>query len=414
MGRTRLDALLADLEVLYPGARVSTASGAGAGAPGMRRFRLLVSRRHPRLLVPVDSPEATRAAIRRDSANDRLHDVLGRRAVAAVAGHRLGQRVFRDVVTAGPVGADSVENYLARFVGDAVRLSLHSGAARANAKPVVGVHLMTGAEIGFCKIGITPLAARLVAHESSGLRLLAAAHLTSLDVPAVLHAGQWRGHEVLLMGALRGSRGRGRLVPVEAMREVVQAPGTAVCSLRDSPWTARIGEQLPGAGPEVAARIRWTLDALVTRHGDQPLVHGGCHGDWGPWNMSWSGDRPLVWDWERFTRDTPAGVDAAHFTAHVRLRRIGDLPLAMSAVRDAEEAVRAVLAPWSSAHASEAAGRTVVMVYLVDLATRLAIDAGDAGTALVGRMADWYLEVAARRLQLASTPDEVSESDAAA
>ena len=413
-GRTRVDALLADLEALYPGARAST-SRTSRGGPHQRRFCLLVSRRWPRLLVPSDSPRATRAAIRRDSANDGLPDVLGRRAVAAVAGSPLGPLLFRDVITLEPVDADSLESHLATYACADVRLSLHSGAAtRANAKPVVGVHRTTGAEIGFCKIGITPLAARLVRHEVDALRLLAAADLTALDVPPVLHDSRWNGYDVLLMGALRGNRGRARDLPVEAMREVIQAPGARVVPLRDGPWAAGLRDRLSGASPGMTARIRQTLDTLVCRHGDQQLLHGGCHGDWGPWNMSWAGDRPLVWDWERFTRATPAGVDAAHFVGHTRLRRIGDASLARTAVLDAEAAVRSVLAPWAGGPEAEAAAHTVVLVYLLDLATRLAVDAGSAGPDLVGRMADWYLDVAARQLELTSTSDAIRGSGAAA
>ena len=130
--------------------------------------------------------------------------------------------------------------------------------------------------------------------------------------------------------------------------------------------------------------------------------------------MSWSGNRPMVWDWERFTQGTPAGVDAAHFSAHTRLRQIGNHQLARTAVRDAEASVQAVLAPWSTGAEAHAAARTVVVVYLLELATRLAVDAHDTGTDLVGRMADWYLEVAATRLQLTSTPDAAYGSGAAA
>ncbi len=414
-GRTRLDGLLADLESLYPGAHASTSPRTDREAPDERRFRLLVSGRRPRVLVPTDNPGATRSAIRRDSANDSLPDVLGRRAVAAVAGSPLGQLLFRDVVTVESVGADSLEHDLATYAGGDVRLSLHSGATtRANAKPVVGIHRTTGAEVGFCKVGITPLAARLVAHEVSALRLLAAADLTALDVPPVLHAGRWNGHEVLLMGPLRGDRGRGRGLPIAAMREVVEAPGAAIHSLREGAWPARLGAQLSTASPGRAAHIRETLDTFVRRCGDQPLVHGGCHGDWGPWNMSWSDDRPMVWDWERFTQGTPAGVDAAHFTAHPRLRKIGDRPLALTAVRDAAAAVRSVLAPWSTGAEAESGARMVVVAYLLELATRLAVDADDTGTDLVGRMADWYLEVAASELDLTSSSDAVRGSGAAA
>jgi hypothetical protein len=356
------------------------------------------------MLVPLDCPHAARAAVRRESAQDRIRDTVGRRAVATVSVWPRGRHLFPDVVSIGPVDADSIESYLAAQVDGAVRLSVHGGSDRANAKPVLGVHRVTGVEIGFCKVGITQLASHLVAHEAATLRLLNAATLPSIGIPQVLHAGEWRGHPMVLTEAVRGGRGRGRVLPVDAMRAVAAVAGTTSQPLRTSRWTASIRERSAGAAPALAARIRRTLDALLDRDGDRLLVHGAGHGDWGPWNMSWCGNRPLVWDWERFTLEVPVGMDAAHYTAHEQLRRIGDMDSALGALRwGAEPAVRTVLDPWSASVGSDR-GRTVTDTYLLDLACRLAVDANETGAAPAGQLAAWYLDVAAERLQVATTP----------
>lgn len=401
--RARLDGLLADLSSIYPGSAVTT--GRLRTDASARSFRLLPSRRRPRVLLPVGCAGAARRAVLVGSANDGARDTMLRRATAAVAAGPLGRAVFPGTVSVRPVGTDSLETHLAAQVGASIRLSIHGGAARANAKPVVGVHRVDGAEVGFCKVGVTTLASLLVAQEVAALRRLAGAQLRSLTVPVLVHAGSWHGCEIALLSALRGDRGRGKMLPVAAMREVAGVAGTRVRSLRDSPWAAAVHERSAAAAPEVTARVRRTLERLVERDGDESLVHGAAHGDWGPWNMSWSGDRALVWDWERFALDQPIGIDAVHFTAHARLRRVGDLRAAVAALHDAETAVCSVLRDWPGPAPSAAPGsaaRTVVDAYLLDVACRFAVDANQVGSPPAARLAAWYLDVAAARWDAAA------------
>lgn len=400
----RLGALLADLRVVYPCGTLR--AGAIPTGPTGRSFRLLPSRRTPRMLVPVGSGTAVRHAVLRASANDSWRDSLLRRGVTIAAAGPLGPLLFPHRVSVEPVGADSLEAHLEAAVGQQVRVSIHGGAQRANAKPVLGVFSIDGSLLGFAKIGVTPLASRLVASETAALQRLAAARPREFDVPAVVSAGSWRGHVVLVMDALRGERGLGQTLPVSAMQELAALAGTRVHTWRESPWAAAVRERTTGAVPAVATRLRDLLDRLVDRHADLAVAHGAAHGDWGPWNMSWRDNRPQVWDWERFALDVPIGCDAVHFTAHARLRRIGDMHTALAVLRaDGEAAVRSVLAAWpthsppgrATSGSSERA-RAVVDAYLVEIACRLGVDAHQAGTPSVARLADWYLAVAAARL----------------
>lgn len=396
--RSRLDALLADLSSIYPGSVLT--AGRHRPDPASRSFRLLPSRRRPRMLLPVGCANASRRAVLVGSANDGARDRMLRHATAAVAAGPLGRVAFPGTVSVRPVGTDSLEAHLAAQVEAPIRLSIHGGAARANAKPVVGVHRVDGAEVGFCKVGVTSLASLLVTQEAAALRRLAEERLPSLTIPALVHAGSWHGCDIVLMSALRGDRGRGKVLPVAAMREVAGVGGTRVPLLRDSPWAAAVHELSAEATPAVTARLRQALERLLERDGDEALAHGAAHGDWGPWNMSWSGDRALVWDWERFALDKPIGIDAVHFTAHARLRRVGDLPAAIAALHDAETAVCAVLRGWSEPAPNAAPGgpaRTVVDAYLLELACRFAVDANQVGSPPAACLADWYLDVATAR-----------------
>lgn len=404
----RLHGLLADFRALYPGAQVRLAAPSDAGpddaAAAERSFRVIPSARRPRAAVPTDAPDAVRAFLRRDTAGDRRSQRTARRAVALVAGSPLAGVAFRETIIVAPLGPDSIEAYLEQVTGGPVRLSLASGARRANAKPVLGVSTSAGEELGFCKVGLTPLAGALVRHESAVLRRLDG-RLTDLVVPPVLHAGRWRDHDVLLMGAVRGTRGRGTELPLDAMREVAAVEGTMWCDLGSGPWATALRARSSAAPPDFARALHELLLRLVgpTRPGAaHRVLHGDSHGDWGPWNMAWNGQRAVVWDWERFASGVPVGMDAVHYVGHAALRRDGDLAGALAVLeQEAEPAVQAVLDGSSgTSHDASTSARLVVDAYLLEIACRFAVDAAAVSAPIVARVAKWYLRVAAARLGL--------------
>jgi len=420
----RLRAVAELLATIYPGSRAviapshrlrardtdvasPTTPAASPATPKStaREFLVLPSRTRPRLLVPADLPRADRshvirAALQRVSAVDGRREVAARRGVGVLASGPLGPLLFSTTARVAPVDDRSVEAYLARVVGCELRLSVQVGAERANAKPVLGVYRAAGGvELGFAKVGSSALAGRLVASESATLTRLAAVRLSALEIPPVLHTGRWQGAEVLLLATVRGSRGADRGLPYDAMREVATVGGTHDVLLRDSPWVRSLRARITVAGGMHADSLNTLLDALVSRDGDRRLTHGTWHGDWGPWNMAWSGARPVVWDWERCADEVPVGFDAVHFVAHQQLRRVDEMGVALDALTGrAGTAVAALLAPWVPAPDRDIAARAVVDAYLLEIACRFAGDAAEVATAPVERLATWYLRVAAERL----------------
>lgn len=407
----RLRAVAGLLEAIYPGARAAIGPGRGtarrtgsaASADGSwRSFRVLPSRARPRLLVPTDLRGAVRPALQRVSAVDGWRDVAARRGVALLAGSALGDRWPGSTATVGPVDESSVESHLGTVVGGDVRLTVQIGAERANAKPVLGVYrTVDGREIGFCKVGSTALAGRLVRHESLTLERLAAAHLRTLEVPPVLHTGRWGGCDLVLLGTLRGSRGAGQSLPYGAMREVALVAGTTDPVLVDSPWVRSVRARRVAAAAPHSDWLQTVVTALVERHALLRVPHGTWHGDWGPWNMAWAGDRPVVWDWERCADGVPVGMDAAHFVAHPPLRRVGELRVALAVLHDrAEPAVATLLGTLVPEEDRPGVARAVVNAYLIEIACRFAVDAAQVDAPAVERLATWYLQVAAARLDV--------------
>lgn len=406
----RLHGLLDDLGAVYPGAEISR--GIDRGANPARAFRILTSAKHPRLAIPIDVPAVVQSALRRDTANDSSRDARMRAVVATLAASRIAPLAFRSTISVSSIEPGAVESVLASATGADVRIVLHGGAQRANAKPVLAVYRTDGTEVGFCKVGVTALATALVQHETMTLRAIESRRLPGIVVPSVVYDGPWHAGSLLLMSAVRGSRGDHAGVPIDAMRALTTVNGVYHSPLHESVWFASLRERLSDTSDQHRDALTRLSDALLVRDGDRLVPFGAWHGDWGPWNMAWDGSRAVVWDWERFAPDVPAGMDAAHFVAHSRLRQIGDLPLATQALTgDAEPAVARVLASLSSAHAAGELARIVVDCYLLEIACRFAVDAHTSGIAPVDRLATWYQQVSAARLKIQTEAASLVSAD---
>jgi hypothetical protein len=208
------------------------------------------------------------------------------------------------------------------------------GAVRANRKPVLHVLTPDGRTLGFAKLGLSPLARSLVRVEAENLRLLDEQEFRHLELPRVIHHGSWQEHELLVMTALTSPfrrRHAGAALPVQAMAELAEWEGTTTTSLSESAWFGQVWATA-GETPGLSAdRFRSLLERLGRRHGDRPVRLGSWHGDWGPWNMVWAADCVRLWDWERFARGVPYGLDALYYAVPLTRTRTDPMRLRRSA-----------------------------------------------------------------------------------
>ena len=383
--------------VLWPEAAVRVdrrPAGARIGS-APRTFLVLPSARRPKVLVPAGARGLAVATAIRSSAADSQTRRLSRRGLAALL--RLGMsRAFPDRVIVHPAPTTtSIEDYLAEFAGEPVRLTVAIGSARANRKPVLHAYTATGTEIGFVKVGTTVLANQLIRSEAATLRRLAEHGLTALDVPPVRRHGRWHDHEVLLLGALPTGGHAPRVLPLAAMREIAGIAATAAEPLAGGPWFTGLPDRIDRLETDLAIRVGELATALAKRHGTTELTHGAWHGDWGPWNMGWHQDRPQLWDWERFGTGVPVGFDAAHYLAHPALAQVGRRGAALAALAGP---VTAAVAELTGAEPDSAVPAAVVDAYLVELACRFATDCGPDPDDWVRRAAIWRIELAEHRL----------------
>lgn len=286
-------------------------------------FAVLPSARRPRI-VSSGPPAATAAAVRRFSHST---GILGRSArVALAAAIRTGAvgLVFRDrlaLIDAGEIeaggGTGSVIAELAEIFGTEVAIAMSVGSVRANRKPILHVVTPDGDTLGFAKLGLSPLACQLVRAEAANLRLLAGHDFEHLERPQVIHHGEWQGHELLVVTALHAPfrpRHARDMLPVRAMEELAAFGGISTQPLAESSWFGGVFTVAAETSDSSARRLEGLLQRLADHSGERSVRFGSWHGDWGPWNMVWAGERVRLWDWERFARGVPYGLDALYYS----------------------------------------------------------------------------------------------------
>ena len=335
--QTTLDALLDTTRLLWPAPARSTADGTvPPDHRTVRQFLLLPSRRQPRVALPAATAAVAAEALRRYSQGLPFAERMGRTAVSGLV--RLPgvngalTRLARDRLSVtAPTGSpiESLERHLGELLDHEVVVGVTIGPPRANRKPVLHVITPGGQTLAWAKVGTSDATRSLVRGEAEALARFWSAGPPGdqLRVPHVLHHGQWRGLELLVLEPMRprSARWRRRAVPTVAMGQLAAHLGTSRCAFADSPaWAlsqATSGE-LGDRGQ--AARFERIVTRVAGRYGTTELAIGAWHGDWTPWNMAWDGSQVLLWDFERFAAGVPLGFDLAHYRLQSALRDGGE------------------------------------------------------------------------------------------
>jgi hypothetical protein len=390
----RLDYLREVTALLWPAPAVVETTGAGAPAAAgtVGEFVVVPGLDRPRLLVPLGSPRAAAAAVRRYSEPGSRLARYRLDALALAMRTGLGAAVMRDRlrVRATEPAVDTIETYLTQSLEQSVRVSLHIGPARANRKPVLQLLTESGATVGFVKVGVNDLTRRLVAAEARSLTDLAAAELTLIEVPRVLHHGTWRGLEVLVQSPLPVWEKRNPLGPgglEAAMLEVARLDGIHHEPLTTSRFWVDLQDTLDGLAPtETVAQLRAAFASLRAAATGTVVPLGAWHGDWTPWNCAPVRGRLLVWDWERLQRGVPLGFDALHYDLQRAV--VGRNADARLAVAGCLSRTGRLLAPFGVAPDD---APVVALSYLVALAARYLQDGQAQAGARLGVLGQWLL-----------------------
>jgi hypothetical protein len=374
---TAYDALAETAELIWP----------APGTAVVREFILVPSAAKPRIALPARAPRAAADVVRKYSQGLGTGEYLSR----SVLGRLLGVRPVYAVVSALlrdrlriVAAAESLEQHLAELLGQDVLLGISVGPSRANRKPVLQVVTPAGKTLAYVKVGISPLTRSLVNGEAEALAAYWGAEADAetgpetgpetctVRAPRVLHHGDWRDLEILVLEAIRpqhagilSHRKRRAEEPLAAMREFGERLGVTHDRLTGNKFWRRIAatpDELDDA--RQAETYAGTVKRVEAEYAGATVEFGCWHGDWTPWNMVWDADRVLLWDFERFSTDVPRGFDLAHYRLQTRLLRGGE---------DAAEQLIA-LPGWTGAEGSNDPA-LVAAAYLLELARRWALAA---------------------------------------
>jgi hypothetical protein len=241
-----------------------------------------------------------------------------------------------------------------------------------------------GTILAFLKLGTTPLARSLLANEADVLRGLSARPPHQF-VPELLMAREIDDVYATAQTPLRGRPAPTRIGPMHleflsrlAFGPVVSPGQTQL--VRNLP--ARIAA-LPHPHPELTEALEQALSVL-----DQESVRSGAiHGDFAPWNLRRYGNTITAFDWEYGNLDGPAGLDEIHYRLQV-----GYLLDHWTIERAASELTQPGVLDHYLARPNSSGRDALVMLYLVDILTRLYIE----GYAQADEMVVWHANLLSR------------------
>lgn len=401
--RRRATYLAEVIDQLYPGGGLGTPAGKRDAAA--RPYIVVPGRRKPRVLIPAADRRVAAAALERYARPAARGARLKRDAAVWALRLGLDRLLLPHRVTVG--GAEGIDDHLAAVLGHEVHLSIHIGPARANRKPVLQILDGDANTVAFAKLGVNPLTRELVDAETAATRRLSEqCDLKLIRVPKLLHAGEWRGRNLMVASALPAWTAPADIGPAHrlaAMRELAECCGSNRSPLGESDYAARLRTRLKRLA-ERAEPDADTLQAagttLLDRYAATELRFGAWHGDWAPWNTRETAEVVYLWDLERFETGVPYGFDAAHHRLQddIVTRAADPTSAVLGLVADAP----AVLAPMGVAPAE---AEPTALLYLVDLAARYMGDQAERAGAALGALGRWLLPTLLRHIARQRTAD---------
>lgn len=382
-----IDGTLEIVRLLWPAPhQVASAS------PSLRRrgYAVLPNARRPTRLVPDDRSAATARALMGAAGKHGLVGQLRAKGLAGGVWAGLLRFTPTGVAIVEEPGAPSLIGRLMAIFDQTLTTSIHLGPPRANRKPVMSVVNSAGRIVAFVKVGINPLTRALVSEEGRALTRIGAAPLRAVKVPEVLHQETWMNLRVLCLSPLDTSANgpAPRALVQDAMVEISEALGTESVTLGDSGHLQTLRSSAASLSSRHGSLLIRAMDRLLEGFGHLTVSTGSWHGDWTPWNMSWSDGVVNVWDWERLQQGVPLGMDALHLEIQRSLRVAGSDAAQVTAEQVARR--QEILSPWRH---DPATSTIVTIVYLLTLGCRYAVDGQEEAGARLGKLDDWLFPV---------------------
>ena len=282
----------------------------GVVRPHAVQLGIVAGRSGPRFLVPLDhrgaAPEVCLSYLG-------LRDVrtrITRGAVGWALRAHADRLVARERVTADG-GPGSLIAHLAELLHDPDQepgLAVGVGLGQLDEvwKPTLQIFRPDGTPAAFVKIGLGPVAKRLVTTEAATLRAWGRFGDPRLVVPELIAESIWNDIPIAVIAPL----------PLDARRLPPGTPPAWPVRELDGPAVSAAPTEAPWWTQRRAATadhlmVDALLDQIESRHGDEQ-AWARWHGDWVPWNLARCHRGLVAWDWEYSEPGAPVGLDEVH------------------------------------------------------------------------------------------------------
>lgn len=285
-----------------------TQTGAtAADVSGECAYAALPSLANPRFLIPLANRKVAAASLAIYNAQR-----MSARAMKALLRFALRTGVVqifqRHRIGLGPLaGAPS---FLSRTIGyENVSIAVSLGTPGPNRKPALQIMDRDGGILGYAKVGSTARTIASIRNEEAALLRLDSARFSTGAIPRVLHAGWMDENYVLVQSPATGLRSQGSITPGEKHIRFLAELHRMNASTGELPGVdERSVASLRAAGFHYYAHlIEW-----ANGRSHEPVPFGPAHRDFTPWNIRQDVNGLLIFDWETFEEQAPAGWDLFH------------------------------------------------------------------------------------------------------
>jgi hypothetical protein len=343
---------------------VTTSRLIAAGYTYARRFAVLPSLENARWFVSLDTAQAAAASFSLYTPSRQSAHL--KKAVARMLAKFRVPGWYRDeIIIASRETPPPLESKMAAlFPGHTIRLALSSGAPEPaiNRKPSAAVIDATdGAVLAFVKIAASDVSRRIVEHEATMLRALAARQNECFASPRLLFAGEIDGRYITVQSPLPGEPLRSENMKARVLFQQ-SLMGSSKPAMQIN-MVAMLRDRLAALEPQRPDLVE-RFDALVSALEQMEFPSTVVHGDFAPWNLRLHDGKLSAFDWEYGEIDGLPKIDEIHY------RLQSGLELSKWSVPDAAAFFRDML-PVDAVEEDKDRVRVIQAIYLLDHLSRL-------------------------------------------
>lgn len=213
---------------------------------------------------------------------------------------------------------------------DDLEFAISCGSSGIYRKPIIQVMSGEGKILSYVKLGWNDCTKRLVRSEARALNVLQAVKFNSFLIPQIIHCGDWGEFSYSIQTSRDSLKENQNIEFNDAYLNILKELSVLKrksLPLEESNFWAGIKERSGSIiNPYYKDTALRCIVFIGERFENNKIFFHFSHGDFVPWNIKISGDRPFIFDWEYSQEEAPFGFDLSHFFIQAMLHLHGDSP----------------------------------------------------------------------------------------